>query len=80
MATAQLTSDNGAIVAELFIAAPPARVFEAFADCKQLAQRVGTERCISSQRVEVRFSSGRKTVHRGQRTGGPAFSYLGRVS
>lgn len=38
MATAHLTPDNDAIVAEVFIAAPPARVFEAIADPKQLTQ------------------------------------------
>jgi uncharacterized protein YndB with AHSA1/START domain len=38
MATAQLTPDNDAILAEIFIAAPPARVFEAIADPRQRAQ------------------------------------------
>ena len=38
MATAQLTPDNDAILAEVFIAAPPVRVFEAIADPKQLVQ------------------------------------------
>ena len=38
MATAQLTPDNDAILAEVFIAAPPARVFEAIADPKQRDQ------------------------------------------
>jgi uncharacterized protein YndB with AHSA1/START domain len=38
MATASITPDNDAIVAEVFIAAPPARVFEAIADPKQRAQ------------------------------------------
>ena len=38
MATAQLTPDHDAITAEVFIAAPPDRVFEAIADPKQLAQ------------------------------------------
>jgi uncharacterized protein YndB with AHSA1/START domain len=38
MATAQITPDNDAILAEIFIAAPPARVFEAIADPKQRAQ------------------------------------------
>ncbi|HEY7353893.1 MAG TPA: SRPBCC domain-containing protein [Terriglobales bacterium] len=38
MATAQLTPDNDAVLAEIFIAAPPARVFEAIADPKQRAQ------------------------------------------
>jgi uncharacterized protein YndB with AHSA1/START domain len=38
MATATLTPDNDAVLAEIFIAAPPARVFEAIADAKQRAQ------------------------------------------
>jgi uncharacterized protein YndB with AHSA1/START domain len=38
MATTYLTPDNDAVVAEIFIAAPPARVFEAIADAKQRAQ------------------------------------------
>ena len=38
MATAQLTTDNDAILAEIFIAAPPARVFEAITDPKQRSQ------------------------------------------
>jgi len=38
MATAQLTPENDAILAEVFIAAPPARVFEAIADPKQRDQ------------------------------------------
>ncbi|MBO0911781.1 MAG: SRPBCC domain-containing protein [Acidobacteria bacterium] len=38
MATAQITPDQDAIMAEVFIAAPPSRVFEAIADPKQLTQ------------------------------------------
>jgi uncharacterized protein YndB with AHSA1/START domain len=38
MATAQLTPDNDAILAEVFITAPPARVFEAISDPRQRAQ------------------------------------------
>ncbi len=38
MATAQITPDNDTILAEVFIAAPPDRVFEAIADPKQLVQ------------------------------------------
>jgi len=37
-ATAQLTPDHDTILAEVFIAAPPARVFEAITDPKQRAQ------------------------------------------
>lgn len=38
MATAHITPDNDVVVAEILIAAPPARVFEAIADPKQSAQ------------------------------------------
>src|SRR5690348_14467016 len=38
MATAQLTPDNDTILAEVFIAAPPARVFEAITDPRQTMQ------------------------------------------
>jgi uncharacterized protein YndB with AHSA1/START domain len=38
MATALITPDNDAVVVEILIAAPPARVFEAIADPKQTAQ------------------------------------------
>ena len=38
MATAQITPDQDAILAEIFIAAPPVRVFEAIADVNQRAQ------------------------------------------
>jgi uncharacterized protein YndB with AHSA1/START domain len=49
MATAQLTPDNDAILAEIFIAAPPARVFEAISDPKQRAQWWGMKAPTSSQ-------------------------------
>lgn len=38
MAVAQLTPDNDAVVVELFIAAPPARVFQAITDPTQTSQ------------------------------------------
>jgi uncharacterized protein YndB with AHSA1/START domain len=38
MATATLTTDNNVVMAEIFIAAPPSRVFEAITDLKQRAQ------------------------------------------
>jgi uncharacterized protein YndB with AHSA1/START domain len=43
MATAQITPDNDAILAEILIAAPPARVFEAIADPRQRAQWWGVK-------------------------------------
>jgi len=36
MATSMITSDQNAVIAEIFIAAPPARVFEAISDPNQL--------------------------------------------
>ena len=38
MATAQITPDNDTIMAEIFVAAPPARVFQAISDPAQTAQ------------------------------------------
>jgi uncharacterized protein YndB with AHSA1/START domain len=38
MATAQLTPDNDAVQVEIFIAAPPARVFQAISDPSQTSQ------------------------------------------
>lgn len=46
MATASITPDQDAIVAEIFIAAPPARVFEAIADPKQRAQWWGVKATV----------------------------------
>jgi uncharacterized protein YndB with AHSA1/START domain len=43
MATATLTPDQGTILAEVFIAAPPARVFEAITDPKQRSQWWGVK-------------------------------------
>jgi uncharacterized protein YndB with AHSA1/START domain len=38
MATATITPDQNAVVAEIFIAAPPTRVFQAISDPNQLPQ------------------------------------------
>jgi uncharacterized protein YndB with AHSA1/START domain len=38
MATAQITPDNDVVTAEIFVAAPPARVFAAITDPQQIAQ------------------------------------------
>jgi uncharacterized protein YndB with AHSA1/START domain len=43
MATATLSPDNDSIVAEVFIAAPPSRVFEAIADPAQRAKWWGVK-------------------------------------
>ena len=49
MATASITPDQDAIVAEIFIAAPPSRVFEAIADPKQRAQWWGLKSTVPSK-------------------------------
>jgi uncharacterized protein YndB with AHSA1/START domain len=46
MATATLTPDNDAVLAEVFIAAPPARVFDAITDPKQRAQWWGVKATV----------------------------------
>jgi uncharacterized protein YndB with AHSA1/START domain len=43
MATAAITPDQDAVVAEIFIAAPPARVFQAISDPNQLPRWWGQE-------------------------------------
>ena len=45
MATAQVLPDNDVVTAEIFVAAPPARVFEAITDPKQKAQLDGHAFC-----------------------------------
>jgi len=43
MATATITPDQNAVVAEIFIAAPPARVFQAISDPQQLPKWWGQD-------------------------------------
>jgi uncharacterized protein YndB with AHSA1/START domain len=49
MATATITPDQDTIVAEVFIAAPPARVFDAITDPKQRARWWGIEPSSNSE-------------------------------
>src|SRR4051794_10621809 len=53
MATAHITPHNDAVLAEIFIAAPPARVFDAIADPKQRAQWWGIKEPSGSGPSEV---------------------------
>jgi uncharacterized protein YndB with AHSA1/START domain len=73
MATAQITPDNDAILAEIFIAAPPERVFEAVAHPKQRAQWWGvkaptapgvTPFRVTETESDLREARGRTTVLR----------------
>jgi uncharacterized protein YndB with AHSA1/START domain len=54
MATATITPDQNTVIAEIFIAAPPARVFEAITDPKQRAQWWGVK--ASTPQGVVKFS------------------------
>ena len=72
MATAQLTPDNDAILAEVFIAAPPDRVFEAIADPKQLVHWWGQKGTFRVVETKYDLRVGGKWSYEGiGPTGGP---------
>jgi uncharacterized protein YndB with AHSA1/START domain len=77
MATTQLTPDNDAVVVEIFVAAPPARVFEAITDPKQTAQWWGQKGLyrITEARSDVRL--GGKWLSSGIGHDGKEFSVQG---
>ena len=77
MATAKITPDNDAIVAEILIAAPPARVFQAITDPTQTAQWWGQKGMyrITESRSEVR--KGGKWLSRGRGDDGSDFTVEG---
>jgi uncharacterized protein YndB with AHSA1/START domain len=56
MAIAQITPDNDTVVAEIFVAAPPARVFQAISDPAQTAQWWGQRGMyrLSETKADVR--------------------------
>jgi uncharacterized protein YndB with AHSA1/START domain len=56
MATAQVSPDNNTIAAEIFIAAPPERVFDALTDPKQMAQWWGEKGLyrLTENKVDLR--------------------------
>lgn len=77
MATALITPDNDVVVAEILIAAPPARVFAAIADPKQTAQwwgQKGMYRIIESH-ADVR--KGGRWLSRGVGADGTEFKVEG---
>jgi uncharacterized protein YndB with AHSA1/START domain len=47
MATASITPDQNAVIAEIFIAAPPSRVFEAISDQTSYPSGGGKTVCIT---------------------------------
>jgi uncharacterized protein YndB with AHSA1/START domain len=63
MATAQLSRDKDTIAAEVFIAAPPARAFDAITDPKQRALWFGLKGLLSflcGAEIYVASASGRR--------------------
>ena len=56
MATVAITPDQNTIVAEIFIAAPPARVFEAITDPKQMPQWWGQQGMyrVTESKIDLR--------------------------
>src|SRR6266536_2195970 len=78
MATAQLTPDNDAILAEVFIAAPPARVFAALSDPKQLAQWWGQKGVFRASDSTCDFRVGGKWSIDGVGPTGTPFHMEGR--
>lgn len=77
MATAQITPDKDAIVAEILVTAPPARGFEAISDPKQTAQWWGQNGmyCLTETKADVRI--GGKWLSAGVGQDGKAFSVDG---
>jgi len=65
MATATITSDQNTVIAEIFIAAPPARVFEAITDPKQRAQWWGVKESTSQGVVKFRVTDARSDLRIG---------------
>lgn len=78
MATATLTPDNDAILAEIFIAAPPARVFEAISDPKQTAQWWGQKGLYKLTKTESDVRPGGAWVSSGVGEDGKEFSVSGK--
>lgn len=77
MATAQVTPDNDVVTAEIFIAAPPARVFEAITDAKQASQWWGQKGMYRLTSTQADFRVGGKYRNEGESVDGKPFSVEG---
>lgn len=77
MATAQITPDNNAVLAEIFVAAPPERVFEAMTDPAQRLQWWGAkgQYCITEYHSDLR--AGGKWKSAGVGADGKSFEVTG---
>jgi uncharacterized protein YndB with AHSA1/START domain len=77
MATAQITPDNDAVVAEIFVAAPPARVFAAITDPAQTAQWWGQKGLYRIRESRGDIRPGGKWSTRGLGDDGTEFTVHG---
>ncbi len=79
MATTKLTPDLDAIIGEVFIAAPPARVFQAITDPEQVPRWWGQQGNVPNHGVERRRATGREVVECRYRVGRQVISRRGRI-
>ena len=77
MATASISPDQDQILAEVFIAAPPERVFEAITNPKQLLQWWGQKGMYRVQHWEADLRPGGKWLSRGVMDTGEEFNVSG---
>ena len=77
MATAQISPDNNTIVAEIFIAAPPDRVFEALTDPKQTAQWWGQKGLYRGTKSEIDLRVGGRWLASGVTADGKEYQVDG---
>lgn len=73
MATASITQDQNAVVAEIFIAAPPARVFQAISDPDQLPKWWGRSDLYRVTKSTADFRPGGKWRSEGVDADGKSF-------
>lgn len=73
MASATLTPDQDAVIAEIFIAAPPARVFQAISDPHQLPRWWGQEGLYRVTNATMDLRPGGKWRSEGTGADGTAF-------
>lgn len=78
MATAQISQGNDAVQVEIFIAAPPARVFQAISDPSQTSQWWGQKGLYHLTKAEADVRVGGKWVSRGVGADGKEFSVGGK--
>src|SRR6478752_5787001 len=77
MATTQITPDNDVVTAEIFIAAPPDRVFQALTDPKQLPKWWGQKGMYRITESKVDLRPGGKWSSVGVGADGTSFSVDG---